>query len=102
MKQPCILDAFSKPKPPSNKASAKAPSFDSSDSESEAKAPVSKAKPVTKRKQGDWDDSDSSDDLMSRIKAKTTAGSKVSFLVQGIWNLISALFLLLSAANRFI
>lgn len=90
VKQPSILDAFSKPKPSSNTTSKKVPSFDSSDSEVEAKAPVTKARMVSKRKQVDSDDSDSgSDDLMSRIKAKTTAGSKVSFYAE---LLISATF----------
>lgn len=90
VKQPSILDAFSKPKPSSNTTSKKVPSFDSSDSEGEAKAPVTKARMVSKRKQVDSDDSDSgSDDLMSRIKAKTTAGSKVSFYAE---LLISATF----------
>lgn len=38
------------------------------------------AKPALKRKQAVSDDSDSSsDNLMSRLKAKTTAGSKVGF-----------------------
>lgn len=69
------MDAFSKPKPKTKKV----PSFDSSDSEGEAKPPVTKAKPVLKRKQVVSDDSESSsDNLMSRLKAKTTAGSKVS------------------------
>ncbi|XP_045925305.1 DNA topoisomerase 2-alpha isoform X2 [Micropterus dolomieu] len=77
VKQPSILDALTKPKPSSNKAAKKVPSFDSSDSESEAKAPVAKSKPILKRKQAVSDESDSgSDDLMSRLKAKTTAGSK--------------------------
>lgn len=90
VKQPSILDAFSKPKPSSDTTSKKVPSFDSSDSEGEAKAPVTKARTVSKRKQVDSDDSDSgSDDLMSRIKAKTTAGSKVSFYAE---LLISATF----------
>lgn len=90
VKQPSILDAFSKPKPSSNTTSKKVPSFDSSDSEGEAKAPVTKARAVSKRKQVNSDDSDSgSDDLMSRIKAKTTAGSKVSFYAE---LLISATF----------
>lgn len=82
MKQPSIVDAFSKPKPSSNTTVKKVPSFDSSDSELEGKAPVSKAKPVLKRKQVISDDSDSdcdSGNLMSRLKAKTTAGSKVRF-----------------------
>lgn len=80
VKQPSILNAFSKPKPSSQTTSRKVPSFDSSDSEGEVKAPVTKGKPILKRKQADSDDSDSgSDSLMSRIKAKTTASSKVSF-----------------------
>lgn len=74
------MDAFSKPKPSSNTTVKKVPSFDSSDSELEGKAPVSKAKPVLKRKQAISSDSDSdSGNLMSRLKAKTTAGSKVRF-----------------------
>lgn len=73
------MDAFSKPKPPSKTTSKKLSSVNSSDSEAEAKAPVTKQKATTKRKQLDSDDSDSdSGDLMARIKAKTTAGSKVS------------------------
>ncbi|XP_073346486.1 DNA topoisomerase 2-alpha [Pagrus major] len=77
VKQPSIMDAFSKPKPLSSKPAKKVPTFDSSDSEGEVKAPVTKAKPVLKRKQAVSDDSDSdSDNLMSRLKAKTTAGSK--------------------------
>lgn len=73
VKQPSILDALSKSKP----APKKVPSFDSSDSEEEVKAPAGKSKPVLKRKQAMSDDSDSgSDNLMSRLKAKTTAGSK--------------------------
>uniref|UniRef100_UPI0037E88711 DNA topoisomerase 2-alpha n=1 Tax=Semicossyphus pulcher TaxID=241346 RepID=UPI0037E88711 len=72
VKQPSILDALSKSK---SSAAKKLPSFNSSDSEGEVK--VTKAKPVLKRKQAVSDDSDSSsDDLMSRLKAKTTAGSK--------------------------
>uniref|UniRef100_A0A671W2R0 DNA topoisomerase 2 n=1 Tax=Sparus aurata TaxID=8175 RepID=A0A671W2R0_SPAAU len=78
-KQPSIMDVFSKPKATSSKPAKKVPTFDTSDSEGEAKAPVTKAKPVLKRKQADSDNSDSdSDNLMSRLKAKTTAGSKVS------------------------
>ncbi|XP_056285488.1 DNA topoisomerase 2-alpha [Pseudoliparis swirei] len=70
VKQPSILDALSKSK------TAKI-SFDSSDSESEAKAPPPKPKQVLKRKHVVGDDSDSSsDDLMSRLKAKTTASKK--------------------------
>ncbi|KAM8728948.1 DNA topoisomerase 2-alpha isoform 1-T1 [Acanthopagrus schlegelii] len=80
VKQPSIMDVFSKPKATSSKPAKPAktvPTFDTSDSEGEAKAPVTKAKPVLKRKQADSDNSDSdSDNLMSRLKAKTTAGSK--------------------------
>ena len=73
------MDALSKSKP----AAKKIPSFDSSDSEGEAKAPVVKAKPVVKRKQVASDDSDSSSgDLMSRLKAKGTTASKVRFLTE--------------------
>ncbi|XP_072229158.1 DNA topoisomerase 2-alpha isoform X2 [Leuresthes tenuis] len=72
-KQPSILDALSKPKP----AAKKVPSFDSSDSETEKRAPAAKAKPVRKRKQATSDDSDcSSDNLMSRLKGKMNAGRK--------------------------
>uniref|UniRef100_A0A3B4Z181 DNA topoisomerase 2 n=1 Tax=Seriola lalandi dorsalis TaxID=1841481 RepID=A0A3B4Z181_SERLL len=83
VKQPSILDALYKAKPSSNTASKKVPSFDSSDSEGEAKpAPAkakAKAKPALKRKQAVSDDSDcSSDNLMSRIRGKVTAGGKVS------------------------
>ncbi|XP_060883763.1 DNA topoisomerase 2-alpha isoform X2 [Labrus mixtus] len=75
VKQPSILDALSKPKPSSNTSTKKIPSFGSSDSEEEIK--VTKAKPALKRKQNVSDDSDSSsDDLMSRLKAKTTAAGK--------------------------
>uniref|UniRef100_A0A8D3C0Y8 DNA topoisomerase 2 n=1 Tax=Scophthalmus maximus TaxID=52904 RepID=A0A8D3C0Y8_SCOMX len=77
VKQPSILEALSKPKPSSRTAAKTVPSFGSSDSEGEAKPAVKKAKPVLKRKQVVSDDSDSSSgDLMSRLKAKTTAGSK--------------------------
>ncbi|KAG7506667.1 DNA topoisomerase 2-alpha isoform X2 [Solea senegalensis] len=73
VKQPSILDALSKPKPPSKSAAKSLPSLDSSDSEGEVKPPVAKAKPVLKRKTVVSDDSDSSsDDLMSRLKAKNT------------------------------
>ncbi|CAG5908755.1 unnamed protein product [Menidia menidia] len=76
-KQPSILEAISKPKASSSKAAKKAPSFDSSDSEAGKKAPAAKAKPVVKRKQAISDDSDSSsDNLMSRLKAKSNAGTK--------------------------
>lgn len=80
VKQPSIMDALSKPKPSSNTATKKVPSFDSSDSECEVKLPAAKAKkPVVKRKQiASGDSESSSDDLMSRLKAKTTAASKVS------------------------
>lgn len=75
-KQPSILDSLTKPKATSTTAAKKIPSF-SSDSEEEVKGPAAKAKPVLKRKQAMSDDSDSeSDNLMSRLKAKTTAGSK--------------------------
>ncbi|XP_028423903.1 DNA topoisomerase 2-alpha isoform X2 [Perca flavescens] len=77
VKQPSILDALSKSKPASNAAAKKAPSFDSSDSQGEARAPVTKTKPVLKRKPLSSDDSDSSsDNLMSRLKSKTTANKK--------------------------
>ncbi|XP_031700052.1 DNA topoisomerase 2-alpha isoform X2 [Anarrhichthys ocellatus] len=77
VKQPSILDALSKSKPASTKAAKTVPSFDSTDSETEAKAPVAKAKHVLKRKQIVSDDSDSSSgDLMSRLKAKTTTSKK--------------------------
>lgn len=85
VKQPSILDALSKPKPASRAPAAKnVPSFDSSDSEIEKKAAVTKQKPVLKRKKNLSDDSDSSssDDLMSRLKSKTTAGTKVSFYTE--------------------
>ncbi|XP_058477066.1 DNA topoisomerase 2-alpha [Solea solea] len=73
VKQPSILEALSKPKPPSKSAAKSLPSLDSSDSEGEVKPPVAKAKPVLKRKTVVSDDSDSSsDDLMSRLKAKNT------------------------------
>uniref|UniRef100_A0A665VN09 DNA topoisomerase 2 n=1 Tax=Echeneis naucrates TaxID=173247 RepID=A0A665VN09_ECHNA len=72
VKQPSIVDALSKAKP-----SKKVPSFDSSDSESEAKPAAKKAKPVLKRKQATSDDSDSSsDNLMSRLKGKQAAAGK--------------------------
>ncbi|XP_037611591.1 DNA topoisomerase 2-alpha isoform X3 [Sebastes umbrosus] len=76
--QPSVLDAFSKSKPASTTAAKKVqPSFDSGDSEGEVKAPVTKTKPVIKRKQAASNDSDSSSgDLMSRLKAKTTASKK--------------------------
>ncbi|KAM9424220.1 DNA topoisomerase 2-alpha [Pholidichthys leucotaenia] len=75
--QPSILGALSKPKTLSSGAAKKLPSYDSSGSEGEGKAPVTKSKPVLKRKQATGDDSDSSSgNLMSRLKAKTTAGTK--------------------------
>lgn len=79
VKQPSIIDALSKPKAASNKAAKKIPSFDSSDSEDEVKAPAQKAKPALKRKPAvsDDDDGSSSDNLMSRLKNKTKAGTKV-------------------------
>ncbi|XP_061666786.1 DNA topoisomerase 2-alpha [Syngnathoides biaculeatus] len=71
VKQPSIVDAMSKPKPPSKSI----PSFDSSDSEGQVD--VQKPKPASKRKQVVSDDSDSqSVDLMSRIMSKSTAGAK--------------------------
>ncbi|XP_060950829.1 DNA topoisomerase 2-alpha [Limanda limanda] len=73
-KQPSILDALSKSKPSSKTAAKPISSFDSSESEADVK--VTKAKPALKRKQVISDDSDSgSDNLMSRLKAKMTAGS---------------------------
>ncbi|CAL1599176.1 unnamed protein product [Knipowitschia caucasica] len=75
-KQPSILDALSKPKPKPKAVDKKVPTFDSSDSEVEAPA-AKAAKPVLKRKQAISDDSGSeSDNLMARLKSKTTAGSK--------------------------
>ncbi|KAM6897501.1 DNA topoisomerase 2-alpha [Xenentodon cancila] len=76
VKQPSILTALSKSKPASNTAAKKVPSFDSSDSEAEREAPAEKAKPVLKRKPAPIDDDgSSSDDLMSRLKTKTSAGA---------------------------
>ncbi|XP_028990955.1 DNA topoisomerase 2-alpha [Betta splendens] len=76
VKQPSIVDALSKPKP-SSKPAKKLPSFNSSDSECDAAPVAKKAKSVAKRKPVTSDDSDSSsDNLMSRLKAKTAAGSK--------------------------
>ncbi|CAJ1080808.1 DNA topoisomerase 2-alpha isoform X1 [Xyrichtys novacula] len=70
VKQPSILDALSKTKP-----AKKAPSVDSRDSVVEAK--VQKPKPVLKRKTNISSDSDSSsDNLMSRLKAKKSVGGK--------------------------
>lgn len=92
MKQPSIVDAFSKPKPPSKTTSKKLSSINSSDSEAEAKAPVTKQKATTKRKQADSDSDSDSGDLMARIRAKTSAGSKVSLWlnsVLGLWLLLS-------------
>ncbi|XP_034563650.1 DNA topoisomerase 2-alpha isoform X2 [Notolabrus celidotus] len=67
--QPSILDALSK------SSTKKPPTFDSSDSESEAK--IKKSKPVLKRKQTISNESDSSsDDLMARLKAKKSVGGK--------------------------
>ncbi|XP_059181316.1 DNA topoisomerase 2-alpha isoform X2 [Centropristis striata] len=74
VKQPSIMDALSKSKP----AAKKVPSFDSSDSEGEVKAPAAKSKPAVKRKQNISEDSDSSsEDLMSRMRAKAGASKKV-------------------------
>lgn len=88
MKQPSIADAFSKPKPPSKTTSKKLSSLNTSDSEAETKAPVTKPKTTTKRKQANSDDSDSdSGDLMARIRAKTTAGSKVSLRLNSVLGL---------------
>lgn len=72
-KQPSIMDSLTKPKM-ATKTAAKKFSFDSSDDEAPPKAPVTKAEPMAKRKQiGDQDDSDSeSDNLMARIRGKTT------------------------------
>lgn len=77
MKQPSIVDAFSKPKPVSKTSSKKTSSLDSSDSEGRAKAPTAtKPKPIAKRKQAESDGSDSDcDDLMARIRGKTTAAN---------------------------
>ncbi|XP_037546717.1 DNA topoisomerase 2-alpha [Nematolebias whitei] len=76
VKQPSILDALSKSKPASSTAVKKVPSFNSSDSEGD-EVPVPKTKPALKRKQAVSDESDSSsNDLMSRLKAKITAGNK--------------------------
>lgn len=76
-KQPSIMDALSKPKPSSKTATKKIPTFDSSDPENEENAPAKKSKPAVKRKQAVSDESDSSsDDLMSRLKAKPQAAGK--------------------------
>nr|XP_057917582.1 DNA topoisomerase 2-alpha [Doryrhamphus excisus] len=69
-KQPSILDALSKPKP----SSKRVPSFDSSDSEREANVKAPKTKPAPKKQKVLTDDSDSdSMNLMSRVKARSTA-----------------------------
>lgn len=100
VKQPSIMDVFSKPKATSSKPAKKVPTFDTSDSEGEAKTPVTKAKPVLKRKQADSDNSDSdSDNLMSRLKAKTTAGSKVSFTLNS--NLRKGFYMLMGQQTSF-
>lgn len=94
------MDVFSKPKATSSKPAKKVPTFDTSDSEGEAKTPVTKAKPVLKRKQADSDNSDSdSDNLMSRLKAKTTAGSKVSFTLNS--NLRKGFYMLMGQQTSF-
>lgn len=81
MKQPSIVDVFSKPKPASKMTSKKALPTDSSSSEGGAKAQATaKPKAVTKRKQVKSSDSESnsdSEDLMSRIRGKPTAAAKV-------------------------
>ncbi|KAK5850653.1 hypothetical protein PBY51_001512 [Eleginops maclovinus] len=75
--QPSILDSLTKSKPASTTAAKNFPSFDSSDSEAESKAPVTKARSVVKRKNAvSNSDSDSSSDLMSRLKAKATVSKK--------------------------
>uniref|UniRef100_A0A3B3VZT5 DNA topoisomerase 2 n=1 Tax=Poecilia latipinna TaxID=48699 RepID=A0A3B3VZT5_9TELE len=78
-KQPSILDALSKPKVSSKTAPKKIPTFGSSDSEDEGTVPAKKqSKAAVKRKQVISDESDSSsDDLMSRLKAKPQAAVKV-------------------------
>lgn len=79
VKQPSIMDALTKAKPKAKTAAKKLPSFDSSDSEADVKAKVTEKKPVRKRKQVVSEESDSSsDDLMSRLKAKPAAGNKKS------------------------
>uniref|UniRef100_A0A3Q2U469 DNA topoisomerase 2 n=1 Tax=Fundulus heteroclitus TaxID=8078 RepID=A0A3Q2U469_FUNHE len=76
-KQPSIVDALSKPKPPSKTAAKNLLNFDSSDSEDEGNVAAKKAKPALKRKQAVSDESDSSsDDLMSRLKAKPQVAGK--------------------------
>uniref|UniRef100_A0A7N8XL90 DNA topoisomerase 2 n=1 Tax=Mastacembelus armatus TaxID=205130 RepID=A0A7N8XL90_9TELE len=73
--QPSILDALSKSTTSSSSAAKMVPSFNSSDSEGEINLPVKK--PVVKRKQIVSEDSDcSSDNLMARLKAKTTKTKK--------------------------
>ncbi|XP_053728166.1 DNA topoisomerase 2-alpha isoform X2 [Synchiropus splendidus] len=76
VKQQSILEALSKPKS-STTTSKRA--LSSSDSQSEAEV---RPKPVVKRKQLSDDSDSSSDDLMSRLKAKT-AGKKMTTK----WNL---------------
>ncbi|KAL3051260.1 hypothetical protein OYC64_001514 [Pagothenia borchgrevinki] len=76
VRQPSIMDSLTKSKPVSTTATKNYPSFDSSDSEAEAKAAKAKPKLVAKRKQVLSDDSDSSGDLMSRLKAKKTTSKK--------------------------
>lgn len=84
MKQPSIVDAFSKPKASSVAGGKSFPSFDSSDSEAGAKGAAKKCKPVSKRKHIDSDDSDSdSGHLMSRLKAKALGRKASSELGRG-------------------
>ncbi|XP_015240259.1 PREDICTED: DNA topoisomerase 2-alpha-like [Cyprinodon variegatus] len=74
-RQPSILDALSKSKPSSKPVAKKVPKLDSSDSEEERNVPAKKT--VSKRKQELSDESDSSsDDLMSRLKAKSYGAGK--------------------------
>lgn len=76
MRQPSLENAFSKAKASSVTGG---PSFDSSDSEAEAKVVAKKAKVTSKRKQANSDDSDSdSDNLVSRLKAKGVKASVTS------------------------
>ncbi|KAF3853418.1 hypothetical protein F7725_014106 [Dissostichus mawsoni] len=76
VRQPSIMDSLTKSKPVSTTAAKNFPSFDSSDSEAEAKAAKPKAKPVKRKQVLSDDSSDSSGDLMSRLKAKTTVSKK--------------------------
>ena len=70
------MDALTKPKTASKTAAVSLPSFDSSDDEAPPKALVTKQKPPAKRKQIKDSDSDSeSDNLMARIRGRTTTAS---------------------------